>query len=175
MRWCHLWASLALVATQVKAKAVFAHFMVGNTKDYSETDWQNDMRLAQEAHIDGFTLNIANEASTVRPLLDKAFWVANNLGFKLFFLYDYAGRGPFDKQTVIDLCNDYCNNGAYYRTGGKPLLTTFEGPNWAAWPWGDQDMNTYVDALYKLFLDGKPYMMPASLWFYINLPGYDKN
>ncbi|KAK4107593.1 carbohydrate-binding module family 24 protein [Canariomyces notabilis] len=216
MRWCRLWASLALVAAQVEAKAVFAHFMVGNTKDYSETDWQNDMQLAQEAHIDGFALNIANEASVVRPLLDKAFWVANKLGFKLFFSFDYAGLGPFEKQTVIDLCNDYCNNGAYYRTDGKPLLSTFEGPdqaddwhdikaatgglfipdwsskgakaalelsngvadglfNWAAWPWGDQDMNTYVDASYKLFLNGKPYMMPASPWFYTNLPGYDKN
>ncbi|KAK4106016.1 carbohydrate-binding module family 24 protein [Parathielavia hyrcaniae] len=216
MRWCHLLASLGLVAAHVEAKAVFAHFMVGNTKDYSEADWQNDMRLAQEAHIDGFALNIANEAGVVRPLLDKAFWVANNLGFKLIFSYDYAGLGPFEKQTVIDLCNDYCNNGAYYRTGGKPLLTTFEGPeraddwhdikaatgglflpdwsskgakaalelsngvadglfSWAAWPWGDQDMNTYVDASYKLFLNGKPYMMPASPWFYTNLPGYGKN
>jgi hypothetical protein len=89
------------------------------------------MQLAQEAYIDGFALNFANEASVVRPLLDKAFWVANNLGFKLFCSYDYAGLGSFEKQTVIDLCNDYCNNGAYYRTGGKPLLSTFEGPDQA--------------------------------------------
>jgi hypothetical protein len=86
------------------------------------------MQLAQEAHIDGLARNFANEASVVRPLLDKTFWVANKLGFKLIFPYDYAGLGPFEKQIVIDLCNDYCNNGAYYRTDGKSLLTTFEGP-----------------------------------------------
>lgn len=123
-----------------------------------------------------------------------AFFVANNMGFKLFFSFDYAGNGPFKNQTVIDLCTDYCNNGAYYRTYGGPLLTIFEGLkqaddwhdikaatggfflpdwsskganlavglsngvadglfSWAAWPWGNQDMNTYVDASYMLFLN----------------------
>lgn len=47
--------------------------------------------------------------------------------------------------------------------------------NWAAWPAGANNMNTDIDASYKLFLDGKPYMMPVSPWFYTNLPGYDKN
>ncbi|KUI72307.1 hypothetical protein VM1G_07944 [Cytospora mali] len=47
--------------------------------------------------------------------------------------------------------------------------------SWAAWPWGAQDMNTFVDASYISYLSGKPYMMPVSPWFYTNLPGYDKN
>jgi hypothetical protein len=61
--------------------------------------------------------------------------------------------------------------------------------SWAAWPWGNNDMNTYVDASYIQFLAGKPYMMPVSPWyiahslrfaanivrFYTNLPGYTKN
>ena len=46
---------------------------------------------------------------------------------------------------------------------------------WAAWPWGNDNMTTYVDASYNLTLDGKPYMMPVSPWFFTNLPGYDKN
>ncbi|KAM0181840.1 hypothetical protein ACHAPC_003991 [Botrytis cinerea] len=48
--------------------------------------------------------------------------------------------------------------------------------SWAAWPWGDTDMNTYVDASYADFL-GKtmPYMMPVSPWFYTNLPEWHKN
>jgi len=36
-------------------------------------------------------------------------------------------------------------------------------------------MTTYVDASYLQALNGKPYMMPVSPWFYTNLPGYDKN
>lgn len=50
--------------------------------------------------------------------------------------------------------------------------------SWAAWPWGNQDMDTYVDASYLDYLGqarGKAYMMPVSPWFYTNLPGYDKN
>ncbi|KAK4445431.1 glycosyl hydrolase family 71-domain-containing protein, partial [Podospora aff. communis PSN243] len=46
---------------------------------------------------------------------------------------------------------------------------------WAAWPWGDMDMTTYTDASYLQYLDGMPYMMPVSPWFYTNLPGYNKN
>lgn len=47
--------------------------------------------------------------------------------------------------------------------------------SWAAWPWGDRKMNTYTDASYLRYLDGKPYMMPVSPWFFTNLPGYGKN
>lgn len=47
--------------------------------------------------------------------------------------------------------------------------------SWAAWPWGPQEMTTYVDASYRDYLSGLPYMMPVSPWFYTNLPGYNKN
>lgn len=55
-----------------------------------------------------------------------------------------------------------------------------DGPfNWAAWPWGPQDMDTYTDASYLEFMNhtgtALPYMMPVSPWFYTNLPGYKKN
>lgn len=51
--------------------------------------------------------------------------------------------------------------------------------SWAAWPYGDIEMNTYTDASYIQYLNAtgtpKPYMMPVSPWFYTNLPGYNKN
>ncbi|KAH2378148.1 hypothetical protein KXV98_005294 [Aspergillus fumigatus] len=50
--------------------------------------------------------------------------------------------------------------------------------SWAAWPWDNQDMDTYVNASYLDYLGqagGKEYMMPVSPWFYTNLPGYEKN
>lgn len=162
--------------------------------------------MAQEAHIDGFALNIANDIRGVSPALQVAFYVASQTSFKLFFSFDYAGNGPWDKRDVISLCNSYCNSPAYFHTNGGPLLSTFEAPenaadwheikattgcffmpdwsslgakvalqqangvadglfNWAAWPWGNQDMDTYTDASYRMYLDqagGKPYMMPAS-------------
>ncbi|KAL6872703.1 hypothetical protein J3F83DRAFT_580668 [Trichoderma novae-zelandiae] len=47
--------------------------------------------------------------------------------------------------------------------------------SWAAWAWGNQAMDTYVDASYRNYLEDLPYMMPVSPWFYTNLPGYNKN
>jgi hypothetical protein len=47
--------------------------------------------------------------------------------------------------------------------------------SWAAWPQGAQDMDTSTDASYLQHLNGKPYMMPVSPWFFTNLPGYNKN
>ncbi|KAH6974411.1 glycosyl hydrolase family 71-domain-containing protein, partial [Ilyonectria sp. MPI-CAGE-AT-0026] len=72
--------------------------------------------------------------------------------------------------------------------GAKQALDASDGVvdglfSWSAWPWGNMAMNTYVDASYLQFMEdsgkawGKDlkYMMPASPWFYTNLPGYDKN
>jgi len=192
---------------------------VGNSKTYTQADWEEDIQLAKDAHIDAFALNVANELPELTNSLNIAFSVAASKGFKLFFSYDYAGLGAFSKGAVVKLCDDFCSKPAYYRFNNKPLLSTFEGSdsaqewndikartkgffvpdwssqgafgaigkaggavdglfNWAAWPWGNQDMNTYVDASYMLALNqsgGKPYMMPASPWFYTNLPTWDKN
>ncbi|KAL4947908.1 glycosyl hydrolase family 71-domain-containing protein [Aspergillus filifer] len=57
--------------------------------------------------------------------------------------------------------------------------------NWAAWPWGTRNIDTYTDGSYYNFMgknisspdpgNGMPYMMAVSPWFYTNLPGYHKN
>lgn len=50
--------------------------------------------------------------------------------------------------------------------------------SWAAWPWGDRDIDTFTDVAYQRALaaaGNKPYMMPVSPWFFTNLPGYHKN
>ncbi|KAK1445514.1 glycosyl hydrolase family 71 [Colletotrichum cuscutae] len=190
--------------------------MVGNTEHYSAADWIDDIELAQEAHIDAFALNMAKGEPMNAKAIADAFSNAEALGFKLFFSFDYAGRGPFSKEEVITWINKYVSSSAYFRYQGKPFVSTFEGPDqaedwvdikattgcffipdwsslgadpavakasgvadglfsWAGWPWGDHDMETYVDASYRRALKGKPYMMPVSPWFYTNLPGFGKN
>jgi len=142
---------LAIGATQASAAAVFAHFMVrpvtphagnaanpplqvGNTESYTIDTWRDEIRLAQAAHVDAFALNIAKDEPVNRPQLSNAFSAANALGFKLFFSFDYAGRGPWDKGAVTSLLREYGPNGAYYREDGKPLVSTFEGvANAADW------------------------------------------
>ncbi|KAI9039615.1 glycoside hydrolase family 71 protein [Aspergillus affinis] len=188
--------------------------MVTNTANWTSSQWESDISAAQDAHIDAFALNMAVGDAANSKALPMAFRAASDLGFKLFFSFDYAGNGPWSEDTVISLINEWSAYGGYYEHDGKPFVSTFEGPsnsddwtkiksetdcffipdwssvgakaavelgtadglfNWAAWPWGDWDMNTYTDASYLDYLDGKPYMMPASPWFYTNLPGYDKN
>ncbi|WYZ38473.1 hypothetical protein EsH8_III_000387 [Colletotrichum jinshuiense] len=199
-----------------QSQAVFAHFMVTNSANYTADDWIDDISKAKAAHIDAFALNMAYGDLTNERSIAAAFQHASSLGFQLFFSFDYAGNGPWPKGVVQGLISQYAGSAAYFHYQGKPFVSTFEGPenaedwigikaatgcffipdwssvgakpamakangvadglfSWAAWPWGDQDMDTYVDASYKQYLGGKPYMMAASPWFYTNLPGYNKN
>ncbi|PYI12923.1 mutanase [Aspergillus violaceofuscus CBS 115571] len=218
MNW-YAWLALVVASHLVyrtNAKAVFAHFMVTNSQNYTASDWESDMKLAQDAHIDAFALNMAWQDSTNDISVEAAFDAAGSVGFKLFFSFDYAGNGPWSKDTVISMIQQYGSNGAYFLYNGQPFVSTFEGPgnaddwveikaqtncyfipdwssvgakpaaalangvadglfSWSAWPWGNQTMDTYTDASYLQYLEGKPYMMAISPWFYTNLPGYDKN
>jgi hypothetical protein len=183
-------------------------------QDWSVIQWEDDIQLAQDAHIDAFALNIAVGDTSNASILSNAFSAATSTGFQLFFSFDYAGNGPWPEADVISLLNQYGSSSAYYHYNGQPFVSTFEGPassadwstikeqtgcffmpdwssisakaalalgpadgllNWGAWPWGPQEMNTYVDAAYLQYLDGLPYLMPVSPWFYTNLPGYNKN
>lgn len=68
MKWLSVMAPALLGAAHVEAKAVVAHFMMSNCYSYTSTEWQSDIQAAQEARIDGFALNVANnpDNTTVR-------------------------------------------------------------------------------------------------------------
>ncbi|KAJ0290318.1 hypothetical protein CBS470a_003965 [Colletotrichum nupharicola] len=107
-------------------------------------------------HSDGTPL-----VSTFEGPEQAADWVDIKRSFPCFFMSDWSSKGA---KRAAELA------------GGVA-----DGPfNWAAWPWGNTNMDTYVDASYYQYLrmnedTSKPYMMPASPWFYTNLPGYNKN
>ncbi|TID00248.1 Mutanase [Colletotrichum higginsianum] len=105
--------------------------MVGNTEHYSGSDWIDDIKLAQEAHIDAFALNMARGEPMNAKAIADAFSNAEAQGFKLFFSFDYAGRGPFSKDEVVSWINKYAPSSAYFRHQGKPFVSTFEGPDQA--------------------------------------------
>ncbi len=67
-------------------------------------------------------------------MLATAFQVAESLNFKLFFSFDYAGNGAWDKATVISFIEAWKASSAYYkRPGGlQPLVSAFEGSGVAA-------------------------------------------
>ncbi|GKT49854.1 uncharacterized protein ColSpa_10035 [Colletotrichum spaethianum] len=63
------------------------------------------------------------------PSLERAFSIAKDEGFRLFFSFDYAGRGPWPKDTVVGYLKKYASRGEYFKhNDGKPLVSTFEGP-----------------------------------------------
>ncbi|KAJ5650558.1 uncharacterized protein N7484_004281 [Penicillium longicatenatum] len=199
-------------------KAVFAHFMMANTVAYEISDWEQDISLAQKAHINAFALNMAYGTPGMERSTADAFKTAEDLGFMLFFSFDYAGNGSWPQDQIVDYLQKYAPSSAYYTYQGKTFVSTFEGTesaddwvniknktdcffvpdwssvdpssalklgggvvdglfSWAAWPTNSEQMTTLVDASYlnALKKSGKPYMMPASPWFYTNMPGYNKN
>lgn len=58
-----------------------------------------------------------------------AFSVAESLGFQLFFSFDYAGNGAWPEADVKSMIEKYSSSSAYFSEGGKPLVSTFEGPS----------------------------------------------
>ncbi|KAK4187709.1 glycosyl hydrolase [Podospora australis] len=127
---------LGFGSSLVKAQAVFAHFMVGNTRDFAQSDWVKEMTLAKNAGFDAFALNMANKERTTETQLPLAFNAAASVGFKLLFSFDYAGNGAWEKETVRDMINEYGPKSTYFKRGSKPLVSTFEGPGSAQdWVW----------------------------------------
>ncbi|KAK1142020.1 Glucan endo-1,3-alpha-glucosidase agn1 [Aspergillus melleus] len=211
-----LFSLLALLAfvCHAQAKGVFAHFMLGNSDNYTKDDWRQDISAAKAAHLDAFALNTGWGLNT-KKLLDDAFSIADEVGFKLFLSLDYSGDGHWPQDQVVNVLKAYTNKTAYYRhRDDKPLVSTFEGSqaagdwqnikrnvdcvfipdwsslqpsvalgraavdglmSWSAWPEGAHDTNTTQDQKYMDALDGKPYIMPISPWFYTNMDRYHKN
>ncbi|KAJ0274107.1 hypothetical protein Brms1b_011244 [Colletotrichum noveboracense] len=101
---------------------------VGNTAEYTDSDWADNINKAKEAHIDAFALNLAQGEEMNDKSVKAVFAKAEQLGFQLFFSFDYAGNGPWKKQVVIDMLKKYSSSPAHFRHEGKPFVSTFEGP-----------------------------------------------
>ncbi|KAL4803057.1 glycoside hydrolase [Aspergillus unguis] len=114
----------------IQAKAVFAHFMVANTQNYTLADWTSDITLAKASSIDAFALNAGYGASENEQSFRNAFSVAQELDFKLFFSLDYSTtkNTTWPKEKVVDLLRNYSTHSAYFRhDNGQALVSTFEG------------------------------------------------
>ncbi|KAG1805459.1 glycoside hydrolase family 71 protein [Suillus subaureus] len=96
-KFMFLLLTCATIARITNAQRVFAHFMaslsdtptVQNSYSYAESDWTNDITIAQNIGIDGFALNIAANDYEVDRIVD-AYAVAEALGFKLFYSFDMS-------------------------------------------------------------------------------------
>lgn len=85
---------------------------------------------------------MARNEETTGTQLPNAFAAANSVGgFQLFFSFDYAGNGPWNKAEVAGLINIYKGDGAYFHRGSQAFVSTFEGPESAA-DWKDIKRDT---------------------------------
>ncbi|OLN86706.1 Glucan endo-1,3-alpha-glucosidase agn1 [Colletotrichum chlorophyti] len=124
-------AGLLAAAAQVQAAAVVAHFMLINTKNYTLSDFEDDFKLAKDAHIDAFALNMGLTDPHTAEALEDAFEAAAKVDFQLFFSFDYLGGyhggKPWPKETILDMADKYFKNNQYFKYADKPVASTFEG------------------------------------------------
>lgn len=116
--------SMPLGRRECTSKSIFAHYMIGEIYDeHTKKDIQDAMDLG----LDAFALNINSLDSWATKTVDFLFDNADDLGFKLFFSFDF-GEGNFgDTNEVTDYLKKYLSRTSYYQYNGKQLVTTFGG------------------------------------------------
>jgi glucan endo-1,3-alpha-glucosidase len=114
------------------SRQVFAHYMLGLTSQQGEFQWRKDMEEAKAAGIEGFALNMADEATDPwnAEQLALAYDVADDIGFGLFLSFDQA-VSDFTIDEVIRWINEFKDRNSQVKVNGSPLVSTFEGPGWA--------------------------------------------
>ena len=130
--------SLALLTQRISAGDVFAHFIVGTAAWMTPDDWTQQISQASEVGIKAFALNIALDPYTDTQL-GYAYDAAEGTDFKMFISFDYAaaeGQGGFNISEVARQINAHASSSAQYLYNGKPLASTFEGPDNAP-DWAD--------------------------------------
>ncbi|KAK3388486.1 glycosyl hydrolase family 71-domain-containing protein [Sordaria brevicollis] len=111
-------------------KSVFAHYMVGLTLNQTTDQWKHDIRLASEASIDGFALNIGPADHYTYTSLHTAYEAAATFtNFSLFLSFDFASQpdNNWDVDYIANLTNTFKDEPAQFKVDGKPLVSTFEG------------------------------------------------
>jgi glucan endo-1,3-alpha-glucosidase len=137
-------SSTSSISIPSSTKAVFAHFLVGVAAEHSLETWVEDIFLAQQAKIDGFALNVAALDPNTASQVSLAYQAAEQLGFQLFFSFDYAAWGEWAISDVVNYLQTYENSTAMYKVNGSSFVSTFEGVGHAAdWDTIRQSVDIY--------------------------------
>lgn len=104
---------------------------VGLTLNQTTDQWKHDIRLASEASIDGFALNIGPADYFTYSSLHTAYEAAATFtNFSLFLSFDFASSTPdknWDVDYIANLTNTFKDEPAQFKVDGKPFVSTFEG------------------------------------------------
>ncbi|KAI0674056.1 glycoside hydrolase family 71 protein [Trametes maxima] len=130
--------------------AVFAHVIVGNTYNYTVTNWVQDIALAASKGIDAFALNVGTdswEPSQIANAYAAAGQYNGNLltanepscngtnssaaaPFKLFLSFDMSSfpcLNASDAEPLQTYIKTYANNTSQMTYHGRVLVSTFAG------------------------------------------------
>lgn len=112
-------------------KLVFAHHIVGNTYNYTQSSWASDISLAASKGIDAFALNIG--ADSWEPgQVSNAYAAARilNTTFKLFISFDMTAfpcASPDNGATIRQLIQNYATHPNQLLYNGKTFVSSFSG------------------------------------------------
>lgn len=126
----------ATASANVQERHVFAHYMLtyspyggGGGCCGTVADYEQDIKNAQAAGIDGFALNaggwISNGQTYYKTNAGNMFAAADALGtgFKLFFSADFCCANR--TSDVIDMIESFDSDPAYFKYNGGAVLSTF--------------------------------------------------
>lgn len=105
---------------------------MGLTFNQKAEHWENDIENASASAIDGFALNIGAGDNHTLEALHGAYDSAKKIGnFSLFLSFDFGATGNWTVDSVASLINDFKDEPAQFKVDGKPLVSTFEGVEFA--------------------------------------------
>ncbi|KAL5452950.1 hypothetical protein PMIN07_008180 [Paraphaeosphaeria minitans] len=88
---------------------------------------KKDIQDAMDLGLDAFALNINSLKSWATDTVEHLFKNADDLGFKLFFSFDFGPDNFGDPSEVVDYLKPFLSRPSYYAHNGKQLVTTFGG------------------------------------------------
>jgi hypothetical protein len=105
---------------------------------------------------------------------NSSYWKVNGQPLASTFegVNNIGDWGSIKQQTGAFFMPDWSSMGAQAAANTGVVDGLF---SWNAWPAGANNMNANDDKYYKQCLNGKPFMMGVSPWFYTNLPKWSKN
>jgi len=142
------------IVERADQKYVFAHFIVGIVASYQQSDWENDIKLAQAIGIDGFALNIGKDDYNDQQL-GFAYAAAQAVGnFNMFISFDFSYWTNGDIDMMSQYMQKWGNMPAQLKIGDAAFVSSFVGDGF---PYRDLENQSNV----KLF--ACPNWQPGSL------------
>ncbi|EPY54294.1 glucan endo-1,3-alpha-glucosidase Agn2 [Schizosaccharomyces cryophilus OY26] len=116
------------VEVDLPEKSVVAHFMMGLTSTYQQSDFEWDINNAIIYGFDGFALNFGNDdwmMDKLKLMYDAADAV--NKDFKLYLMLDMAAMGSVSADVATNYVKTFAKRSHQATIDGKIVVGTFSG------------------------------------------------